>query len=81
MGEEDCDQLTDEIPKDHLPSENLWIFGYGSLIWRPACEIEGQETARLKSAASLCKAFQGYTLLSLSPTCSLAANGEEYPGP
>jgi glutathione-specific gamma-glutamylcyclotransferase len=47
VGEADYDQLTDEILKDHLPNENLWIFAYGSLMWRPACEIDGQETAQL----------------------------------
>jgi len=47
MGEEDYDQLTDELLKDHPLDEALWIFAYGSLMWRPACEIDGQEPARL----------------------------------
>ena len=36
MGEEDYDQLTDEILRDHPANEDLWIFAYGSLMWRPA---------------------------------------------
>jgi glutathione-specific gamma-glutamylcyclotransferase len=47
MSEEDYDQLTDEILSDHPPNEDLWVFAYGSLMWRPGCEIDGQETARL----------------------------------
>jgi glutathione-specific gamma-glutamylcyclotransferase len=47
MGEEDYDQITDEILTEHPANEDLWIFAYGSLMWRPACEIDGQEAARL----------------------------------
>jgi cation transport protein ChaC len=47
MGEADYDQLTDEILREHPAGEDLWIFAYGSLMWRPACEIDGQEAARL----------------------------------
>ncbi len=47
LGEEDYDQLTDEILRDHPANQDLWVFAYGSLMWRPGCEIDGQETARL----------------------------------
>ena len=47
MGEEDYDQVTDDLLRDHPANEDLWIFAYGSLMWRPACEIDGQEPARL----------------------------------
>lgn len=47
MSEEDYDRVTDEILKQHPPNDDLWIFAYGSLMWRPACEIDGQEMARL----------------------------------
>jgi cation transport protein ChaC len=47
MGEEDYDRVTAELLRDHPASEDLWIFAYGSLMWRPACEIDGQEPARL----------------------------------
>jgi glutathione-specific gamma-glutamylcyclotransferase len=48
MGEEDYERLTDEMLKDHPPHEDVWIFAYGSLMWRPACEIDGQEMALLR---------------------------------
>ena len=47
MQEEDYERLTDEILKQHLRHDDLWIFAYGSLMWRPACEIDGQEIAML----------------------------------
>jgi hypothetical protein len=48
MEEEDYERLTDEVLKDHPPHEDLRIFAYGSLMWRPACEIDGQEMALLR---------------------------------
>lgn len=47
MNEEDYDRVTDEVLRRHPPGEDLWIFAYGSLMWRPACEIDGQEMGRL----------------------------------
>jgi cation transport protein ChaC len=47
MGEEDYDQLRDELLRDFSAKDDLWVFAYGSLIWRPCCEIDGQELARL----------------------------------
>lgn len=47
MGEDDYDRVTNETLANHPPNEDLWIFAYGSLMWRPACEIDGQEMARL----------------------------------
>jgi cation transport protein ChaC len=47
MDEADYDRVADELLCDHPAHEDLWIFAYGSLMWRPACEIDGQETARL----------------------------------
>jgi cation transport protein ChaC len=47
MSEEDYDQLTGELLREHSATDDLWIFAYGSLIWRPCCEIDGQERARL----------------------------------
>jgi glutathione-specific gamma-glutamylcyclotransferase len=47
MGEEDYDGVTGELLREHPASEDLWIFAYGSLMWRPACETDGQEPARL----------------------------------
>jgi len=47
LTEDDYDSITDEFLRNHPPSEDLWIFAYGSLMWRPACEIDGQEMAKL----------------------------------
>src|SRR4029453_8622302 len=47
MEEEDYERLTDEILKDHPPHDDLCICAYGWLMWRPACEIDGQEMALL----------------------------------
>jgi glutathione-specific gamma-glutamylcyclotransferase len=47
LEEEDYERLTDELLKGHPLHGDLWIFAYGSLMWRPACEIEGQEIALL----------------------------------
>lgn len=30
------------------PAGDLWIFAYGSLIWKPACEVEDHGHARLR---------------------------------
>jgi cation transport protein ChaC len=48
MEEADYERLTDEVLKPHPPNEDLWIFAYGSLMWRPACETEGEEMALLR---------------------------------
>lgn len=46
LSEADYDGLTDALLAQH-DGGDLWIFAYGSLIWRPACEIDGQLHARL----------------------------------
>jgi len=33
--------------KQHPPEDDLWVFGYGSLIWNPAFYFEESQTARL----------------------------------
>ncbi len=41
--------------KDWLPGQDLWIFGYGSLIWRPEFAFAEQRAASLKGYhRSLC---------------------------
>ena len=47
MEEEDYERLADEMLEQHPHHDDLWIFAYGSLMWRPACEIDGQEIALL----------------------------------
>lgn len=32
----------------HPKGEDLWLFAYGSLIWKPACEVDGQQHALLR---------------------------------
>jgi glutathione-specific gamma-glutamylcyclotransferase len=34
-------------PKTHLSTDDLWVFGYGSLMWRPGFEFAEQVPARL----------------------------------
>ena len=48
LAEEDYERLTDEILKDHPRHEDLWIFAYGSMMWRPGCEIDDEEAALLR---------------------------------
>jgi glutathione-specific gamma-glutamylcyclotransferase len=47
LDEEDYDRITDDVLREHPPKEDLWIFAYGSLMWRPGCEFDGQEMAWL----------------------------------
>ncbi len=40
--------MSDEIlPKPELAKDDLWVFGYGSLMWRPGFEFAEQVPARL----------------------------------
>ena len=48
MQDEDYDRVTESVLHQHPANEDLWLFAYGSLMWRPACEIDGQEMARLR---------------------------------
>jgi glutathione-specific gamma-glutamylcyclotransferase len=47
MEEEDYERVADDILREHPRHDDLWIFAYGSLMWRPACEVDGQEMALL----------------------------------
>lgn len=35
------------LPETHFPAGDLWVFGYGSLMWRPGFEFEERMQARL----------------------------------
>src|SRR5436190_20635373 len=35
------------LPETHFPTGDLWVFGYGSLMWRPGFEFEERVAARL----------------------------------
>lgn len=53
MAEADYDALAAGLLAEHrahrngAADEGLWIFAYGSLIWRPACATDAQAHARL----------------------------------
>jgi cation transport protein ChaC len=47
MTEEDYRALTDAVLQARPPGKDIWLFASGSLIWKPACEVEGQRTAYL----------------------------------
>lgn len=38
------DALLSSLPK----GQDLWLFAYGSLIWKPACDVDGQRQALLR---------------------------------
>ena len=38
------DALLSSLPR----GEDLWLFAYGSLIWKPACDVDGQRQALLR---------------------------------
>jgi cation transport protein ChaC len=37
--DEEMARLLDNILASHKPGEDIWVFGYGSLIWNPAIEF------------------------------------------
>jgi cation transport protein ChaC len=47
MTDADYRALTDALMAAHAPGEDVWLFAYGSLIWKPACDIDGQRPAHL----------------------------------
>ncbi|HTQ71707.1 MAG TPA: gamma-glutamylcyclotransferase [Acidocella sp.] len=40
--------LFEDILADHPAGEDLWVFGYGSLIWNPAFDYEAKSCALLR---------------------------------
>lgn len=55
MSEADYDALARQLLTDHAAhraagtaADGLWVFAYGSLLWRPACAIDAQIGARLR---------------------------------
>lgn len=48
MREADYDQWVDKLLAGHPRDADLWLFAYGSLIWKPACEVGGQRRALLR---------------------------------
>jgi glutathione-specific gamma-glutamylcyclotransferase len=45
--DEDYDRLTDELLASPHANDGVALFAYGSLIWKPACAIEGHQVAIL----------------------------------
>ena len=47
MTDADFQALAEGLLARHPRGEDLWLFAYGSLLWRPACEHDGQRRARV----------------------------------
>ncbi|HET6468443.1 MAG TPA: gamma-glutamylcyclotransferase [Geminicoccaceae bacterium] len=47
LSEEELRRSRAAILASHPPGEDLWLFGYGSLIWNPAFHFEERRLARL----------------------------------
>lgn len=48
LTDQDYDARRDELLASHPNGHDLWLFAYGSLIWKPACEVDGQRQALLR---------------------------------
>ena len=48
MADADYDEVLDKLWAGRPGQDDLWIFAYGSLIWRPACATEDQRFATLR---------------------------------
>src|SRR5690242_9004024 len=44
----DHDERRAGLLASHPENADLWLFAYGSLIWKPACEVDGQARALLR---------------------------------
>ena len=49
----DYEATTRALLADRPASGEVWVFAYGSLIWKPACDIVEQRVARRAGLASL----------------------------
>ncbi|HEY1382131.1 MAG TPA: gamma-glutamylcyclotransferase [Dongiaceae bacterium] len=48
LTDQDHDEQRARLLASHPRRTDLWLFAYGSLIWKPACEVEGQRHALLR---------------------------------
>ncbi|MGH6931644.1 MAG: gamma-glutamylcyclotransferase [Dongiaceae bacterium] len=48
MSDADYDEILDGLLAARRDQGDIWIFAYGSLIWRPACATENQRFATLR---------------------------------
>jgi len=44
----DHDDRCAALLASHPKGDDVWLFAYGSLIWKPACEVDGQRHALLR---------------------------------
>lgn len=44
MSDEDCELAVREII-EHAPQRDTWLFAYGSLLWKPECEVADSRRA------------------------------------
>lgn len=48
LTDQDHDERREALLSSHPCGDDLWLFAYGSLIWKPACEVDGQRRALLR---------------------------------
>lgn len=48
LTDQDHEERLAALLASHPDDEDLWLFAYGSLIWKPACEIDGECPALLR---------------------------------
>jgi cation transport protein ChaC len=48
LTDQDHDERRAALLASHPKGKDLWLFAYGSLIWKPACEVDGQRHALLR---------------------------------
>ena len=63
MSDEDRDASLKVVMSGIAPGEDVWVFGYGSLMWNPAINVAASAKAQIAA----------FTANSASPSCSGAA--------
>ena len=48
LSEEDREKSRTEVMGKHAAGQDLWVFGYGSLMWNPAIHVEESLPARIE---------------------------------
>lgn len=48
LSEEEREKSRAEIMARHVPGEDLWVFGYGSLMWNPAIHVDESLPGRIE---------------------------------
>ena len=48
LTDQDHSERRAALLSSHPKQGDLWFFAYGSLIWKPACEVDGQQHALLR---------------------------------